>query len=219
VRSVDALRDVSRFSGDTLTETLSEIEKSLAGETGQNYDRVLSKYNAQPDVLSSASLVKQYAGQINVIIHALGIMLCLPHILQPEEVVESVSLGAGNTGKAFDLETNRRVAEFKFITWRGSGNTIRQNSLFKDFYCLAEHETAKSKHLYVLGTRMPLKFLKGKRAIKSVLSRNVKLNEAFRLRYPDLMVVCDYYRRKKGELHIEDVSHMVPELVTTQRLD
>lgn len=45
--------------------------------------------------------------------------MCLPHILEPDERVESVSLGAGNTGRDFDLETNVRVAEFKFIHWRG----------------------------------------------------------------------------------------------------
>jgi len=61
-------------------------------------------------VLGAAGLIKQLAGQINVVIHALGILLCLPHILRPGEVIEYVSLGAGNTGRAFDLETNLRVA-------------------------------------------------------------------------------------------------------------
>jgi hypothetical protein len=28
-------------------------------------------------------------------------------------------IGAGYTGREFDLETNYRVAEFKFIHWRG----------------------------------------------------------------------------------------------------
>ena len=53
--------------------------------------------------------MKRLAGQINVTIHALGILMCLPHILEPDERVESVSLGAGNTGRDFDLETNVRV--------------------------------------------------------------------------------------------------------------
>ncbi|WP_283814259.1 hypothetical protein [Bradyrhizobium aeschynomenes] len=44
-------------------------------------------------------------------------MLCLPHILEEGEIVDYVSLGAGNTGRPFDLETNRRIAEFKFIHW------------------------------------------------------------------------------------------------------
>jgi hypothetical protein len=31
------------------------------------------------------------------------------------EQVEKVSLGAGNSGREFDRETNYRVAEFKFV--------------------------------------------------------------------------------------------------------
>ncbi len=41
-------------------------------------------------------------------------------------------------------------------TARGS-KTIRQNSLFKDFYLLAEHETHKKKVMYLLETPRPLK--------------------------------------------------------------
>ena len=80
----------------------------------------------------------------------------LPHILEPDERIEYVSLGAGNTGKAFDLETDRRNAEFKFINWRGGSEAIRENTLFKDFYLMAEHETHKLKFLYVLDTKHPL---------------------------------------------------------------
>jgi hypothetical protein len=86
-------------------------------------------------------LVKRLAREINVVIHALGILLCLPHILEPEETIEYVSLGAGNTGRAFDLETNKRIAEFKFSRWQGGAEAIRQNSLFKDFYCMAEYDS------------------------------------------------------------------------------
>lgn len=54
-----------------------------------------------------------------MIMHAAGIMVALPWILESGEIVESLSLGAGNTGRDHDLETNRRIAEFKFIDWRG----------------------------------------------------------------------------------------------------
>ena len=89
---------------------------------------------------------ERHLGQINVVIHALGILLCLPHILRPGEVIDYVSLGAGNTGRAFDLETSLRIAEFKFIHWQGGPESIRQNSLFKDFYEMAEHETQNRPH-------------------------------------------------------------------------
>lgn len=77
------------------------------------------------EVLAAAAALKRLAGQINVSIHAMGILLCLPHILEPYESVKYMSLGAGNTGRKFDLETNYRIAEFKFIHWRGGPESVR----------------------------------------------------------------------------------------------
>jgi len=54
--------------------------------------------------------------------------------LQSGEVVEQLSLGAGNSGKSFDLTTNQRVAEFKFIQWKGGSESARKREFFKDFY-------------------------------------------------------------------------------------
>ena len=61
----------------------------------------------------AALLVKRSAGQINLIVHAVGILVALPKILEPGELVQSLSLGAGNTGRAHDLETDRRIDEFR----------------------------------------------------------------------------------------------------------
>ena len=52
----------------------------------------------------AALLVKRSAGQINVIVHAVGILVALRKILEPGELVQSLSIGAGNTGRAHDLE-------------------------------------------------------------------------------------------------------------------
>ncbi|MGW1424660.1 hypothetical protein ACWAT4_31570 [Bradyrhizobium manausense] len=157
--------------------------------------------------------MKRLAGQIHVTIHALGILLCLPHILQPGERVEYVSLGAGNTGRDFDLETNVRVAEFKFIRWRGGSETIRQNSVFKDYLLLAEHPTTKRKHLYLLGTEHAIGFLRGGRAISSVLSRNGKLQKMFANRLGErFRTVGDYYKAYSSAVQIDDVSPWLSEL-------
>ncbi len=85
----------------------------------QNSQALSSTQNITASLLDSAFILKEVAGQINVIVHAVGILIALPHILREGEVIQSLSLGAGNTGKAFDLETDWRVAEFKFIQWRG----------------------------------------------------------------------------------------------------
>ena len=157
--------------------------------------------------------MKQLAGQINVIIHAVGILAALPHILDKSEVVVELSLGAGNTGRNFDLETDRRIAEFKFINWKGGSESIRQNSLFKDFYQLAEAETEKARYFYVLGTEKPLKFLTGRRKLTSVMSRNASLAESFRKRFnDDFQVVREYYDYRKDRVKIVDLLPVLPEL-------
>ena len=205
---------LNAFAGPDLTRTLAKIEASLKGQTNSTCPNAIVGCGAKNDVLAAAALMKRVAGQINVVIHALGILLCLPHILKANEVVEYVSLGAGNTGRAFDLETNQRLAEFKFIRWQGGPETIRQNALFKDFFLLAEYPSAKSKYLYILGTEYPLKFFNSRRSLASVLSRHVDLKEQFRLKFDDqYRTVSDYYLARKNIVVIEDVSPFLPDLV------
>jgi len=204
---------LQRFSGRDLGLSLSRIESALQGRTLESCAEVFDANSIDRETLEGAALLKSVAGQINVAIHALGITLCLPHILEPDERITQLSLGAGNTGKLWDLETDRRIAEFKFISWRGGPEAIRQNSVFKDFFYLAEEVTDKTRHLYVLGTDHPLKFLQGGRALSSVLSRNAKLERDFRERYPDMRVVREYYSPRRDLVRVEDVSPFVSELM------
>src|SRR5262249_45764039 len=102
----DAARILNGFRGAELTKTLAEIEKSVKGLETEKCPQTVKASGASADVLAAAGMVKKLAGQINVVIHATGILMCLPKILEPGEVVEYVSLGAGNTGRRFDLETD-----------------------------------------------------------------------------------------------------------------
>lgn len=209
----EAIHLLQSFRGADLTQTIYQIEKSVTGVSAEKYSAVLSTSGAKAEVLGAAGQVKQLAGQINVVIHAVGILLCLPHVLRPGEIIEYVSLGAGNTGRAFDLETNQRIAEFKFIRWQGGPESIRQNSLFKDFFEMAEHETPKDKYLYVLGTKHGEKFFNGRRALSSVL-RTATLRNRFNKKFGNqYRTVRDYYLPRKGHVVIQDVSPFVPELV------
>ncbi len=202
-----AIKAIQNFQGSSLAKRLAVIESSIVGsdsDTSQTfcYDNKIDK-----EFMDSALSIKNIAGQINVIIHAAGILLSLPTLLEHGEQVESVSLGAGNTGKKFDLETNLRVAEFKFIDWKGGAESIRQNGIFKDFYELAEYETAKKKILYVVGKTHPLKFLNGHRALKSVLSKRPEILRAINIKYSGLVKdVCDYYDLHKDVVSICDIS-------------
>ena len=209
----DAIHLLQTFRGADLSRTIGQIEKSLKGTSAEGYTEILTTSGAKAEVLGAAGLIK-LAGQINVVIHALGILLCLPHILRQGETIEYVSLGAGNTGRAFDLETNQRIGEFKFIHWQGGPESIRQNSLFKDFYEMAEHETKKEKYLYVLGTEHAEKFFNGGRALSSVLKGNATLGKKVADKFADrYRTVREYYLPRKGLVVIQDVSSFVPELV------
>jgi hypothetical protein len=211
----DAVVALQKFGGEDLTRTLAKIELSLIGTTNESCSNTLSTCGAEDNVLGAAGLIKHLAGQVNVIIHALGILLCLPHLLQPGETIEYASLGAGNTGKAFDLETNQRIAEFKFIRWQGGAEAIRQNALFKDFYLMAEHSSDKQKFLYVLGIEHPLRFFNSGRSLSSVLN-NVKLQNQFFVKFGEkYRTVRDYYVPRKDFVLIRDVSSFVPNLFAT----
>lgn len=210
-----ALRALDAFQGESLTESLSDIESRIIGSGITEVERICANRGIDEEFMDSAVAVKRVAGQINVIIHAAGILCSLSSILEHGEKVESVSLGAGNVGRQFDLETNKRIAEYKFIDWQGGPEAIRQNGIFKDFFELAEYETHKRKYLYVIGTEYPLKFFNGGRSLTSVLSRYPKIAARIHEKYGDRITkVCDYYELKKNEVIISDVT---PHIVRSMR--
>lgn len=206
--SIDsAIEAISKFQGDSLTDSLSSLEEGIIGSNAKDSLEYCSDREINSTFIASALAIKKVAGEINVIIHASGILHSLKDILKSGEIVQSVSLGAGNTGRKFDLETNLQVAEFKFIDWKGGAESIRQNGIFKDFYELAEYDTEKAKNLYVVGTYYPLKFLNGGRALTSVLSKQPTILKAITDKYgADVKVTKDYYARYKEAVNVIDVS-------------
>lgn len=201
------------FRGGSLRKAVAKLENNLAGLTKAEARSKLGQLGVSMELLLAALLIKRNAGQINEIVHAIGILLSLPHILEDGEVVEGLSLAAGNTGKQFDLETNRRVAEFTFIRWQGGSEVMRQNKIFKDFFFLAEAETDKLRELYVVGTAHPSKFLESKRALPQILKGNNKLGKAFLERHGDgIKTVSDYYLPRRHLVAIRDLSQIIPAL-------
>ena len=205
-----ALRAMATFQGASLTASLAEIERGIIGLNASKLAAYCGERGIDHSFIASAVSIKQLAGQINVIIHSAGILCALPQLLDRGEVIESVSLGAGNTGRKFDLETNKRVAEFKFIDWRGGAESIRQTGFFKDFYELAEYKGSKHRFLYVVDTNFPLRFLNSGRALSSVLSRMPSVLESIRTKYgADVVKVSDYYRLKQEKVAICDISPFI----------
>lgn len=207
---VKAAQAIETFQGKSLTQTIAVIEQSLI-DSGGTANPIVSPDQSK-ELLEAALLMKSIAGEINVIIHAVGIMLTLPHILRKDEVIQSLSLGAGNTGKSFDLETNQQIAEFKFINWRGGSESIRQNGLFKDFFYLAEHDTPKRRCLYLTELTIPTKFLKSNRALASITSKNATLRHTFFSKYPQFERVHEYYFYKKDSVELINLSQYLPNL-------
>ena len=212
---VAALEALTRITGESgLTSWIGSAERQLHGVDAARVSDWLERTPAGGDALQAALVVKRVAGQINVIVHALGILTSLPYILEPGETVESLSLGAGNTGRDHDLTTNIRIAEFKFIEWRGGSETIRQNGLFADLFNLVADPTPRRKMLYVVGLEQPLRFLANRRALTSVMSRNSHLAKRFHERYGDrFTTVRDYYESVHDQVEIVDIAKIVPGLV------
>ena len=202
---------VQGFTQNATGKRIAEIEGLLKNATRSTSTTLLTEANINTELLQAALTMKQALGQIGEIVHALGILLALPSLLQENEVVEHLSLAAGNTGRLFDLETNQRVAEFKFNQWQGGAESIRQNQLFKDFYYLVEHCTTKEKYLYTTGTKHPLRFFQGRRALSSIMSNNKKLREAFSSRHGEkYTTIHQYYADHQTLVHLETIDTILP---------
>ena len=64
------------------------------------------------------------------------------------------SLAAGNDPtRPFDVETDRRVAEFKVGIWSGTGtDAMRKRTVFHDLVNLAADTSGRRAELYVAGS-------------------------------------------------------------------
>ena len=202
---------LAAFRSTSLKKAVRNIETKVIGLTKTNATPQLGDLGVSMELMLAALLIKKHSNQISEIIHAIGILLVLPSILEPGEIIESLSLAAGNTGKGFDLETNRRIAEFTFIQWQGGSESIRQNKIFKDFYFLAEANTTKRRELYVAGLDYPTKFFNSGRAIDEIAKNNRKLGAAIKLP-PDVRTVRDYYTPRKQLVAIKDLCELIPAL-------
>jgi hypothetical protein len=211
VTLAEAASNIQQFEHGALGNRIATLEGHFRGADKRACELLCSSLPITGTLLESAFELKRAAAQVHVIIHTLGILLSLPYILQPDEAVEQLSLGAGNTGKSFDLTTNQRVAEFKFIQWRGGPESARKKELFKDFYWLAEAVTPKRKFLYVVGSEHPLKFLNSGTALSSLMSRNNTLAQDFQRRYGERFVkVRDYYTYRKSSVELVDLKTVAP---------
>jgi hypothetical protein len=160
--AVTSFIELLRFFGDEdLSTRVGRLEARLEGADRDTVDDRVASEGMTDGLLQAALLVRQHAGRVNDLIHAAMIVRALPTILEPgERVVRRPSLASGNDpSRKFDLETDRRVAEFKAAQWKGR-DTMRKRMLVADLVGLVLERGERRAELYVLG-RLPIDFLRG----------------------------------------------------------
>jgi hypothetical protein len=209
----DALRQIERFRGQSLAETISKIESRLTGAKAQNVAAVNTGNRVDASLIAATAQVKRASAQIDVVIHAVGILYALPHILEKDEILESTSLGAGNAGSDFDVVTDRRIAEFKFIYWQGGSESLRKKTFFQDYFKLIREQSQRAKYFYLLNTEIPLRFLSGTSRSLRMLDRNRRLADAYERLYGNrYQTVGEFYRAHKENVKFVNLVGMVPGL-------
>ena len=203
---------IKYYSNDKLSDIVYNLQLQLKNKNSKSILPIISQDLTSKDTLNAALDVKSVMGQINVIVHALGIINSLPYLLEDNEVVESVSLGADNASSEFDLITNKRIAEFKFITWRGN-DSMRLKTTFGDYYNLVECNTEKEKYLYLTDCSYFEKFLNGRRSFSSILSKNNKIAKEFESKYNNKYnFLNEYYDDNKFKVNLISLNDIAPNL-------
>jgi hypothetical protein len=120
-----------------LRSTVAGLEVALTGCGPTEAAEVAVTDGVTVELLRSAIAAREAFGKLSDLIHAAAIALALPHILEPGETLVRPSLAAGNTPeRLYDVETDRRVAEFKLARWDGNDGG-RQQPTVKDLVRLA----------------------------------------------------------------------------------
>lgn len=168
----EAVQIISDFKGNNLRLRLGEIKNEIVGKSG-------TEILQRNEVFEAALIIKKLSSQIDEIVHASGIINCLPKILLKNEYVESLSLASGAEGEGIDLVTNFRIAEFKFSQWQSdAANGMRKRQVFADCVNLFLHPTNKKKELYVIGAETIKKYFQSNRASwRKVLSKSGGLDK------------------------------------------
>ena len=127
------------------TGVVADLEQQLTDADASQAACAGATAGVAPELLVASMLVRRDIGRINDFIHAAAITLALPHILEPgERLVNRPSLAAGNSPtQHYDVETDRRIAEFKLAAWSGTDAT-RKRGVFHDLVHLAADNSGRS---------------------------------------------------------------------------
>ncbi|MEI2702215.1 MAG: hypothetical protein V9E83_07420 [Baekduia sp.] len=194
-----------------LGQRIAALESDLAGRNLETTAAVVAAHGLTPATLSACLLVREELGKLSDLIHATGIALALPHLLEPNEVLKTPSLAAGNDpGRLYDVETNVRAAEFKFARWTNGGNGGREKDLFKDLVLLTQVPLSLRPEIYVRGPR-PARFLGGQASARKQLKRSQSVLAVFDAQVADPEItVAAYVSKYAGRVCVVDLERAVP---------
>ena len=194
-----------------LGQRIASLEGDLAGKNGEAAATVVAAHGLTPATFSASLVIREELGKLSDLIHATGIALALPHLLEPGEVLKTPSLAAGNDpGRLYDVETNVRAAEFKFARWTNGGNGGREKDLFKDLVLLTQASRSLRAEIYVRGPR-PARFLAGQASARKQLKGSQPVLAVFdaQVSDPELSVAA-YVSANAQHVRVIDLEHAVP---------
>lgn len=209
--AVDALFEFMHQS--SLTDRIAQLEHELVGATDSDVAQLAGTHAISDDMLAAALTIRSAFGRVNDVIHAAVIALSLPHVLEPgEQITNRPSLAAGNDpSRPFDLETDRRVAEFKVSVWTGK-DAMRKRGVFADLIHLALDETGRRQQLFVVGSQ-PKRFLETTTSTAGWgLNRNSQfLRDRYSERFGSLEVpIAEVRATHASSVEIVDLADVIP---------
>ncbi|MDQ0834305.1 hypothetical protein QF032_006149 [Streptomyces achromogenes] len=212
----EAVALLADFLGaEPLTAAIATLERDLASRPAREVGDLAATRGISPELMVAALTVRDSLGRLNDLIHAAGIVLALPHLLEDgEEIAVRPSLAAGNDPhRPFDLETDRRVAEFKLARWRGADAT-RKRQTFKDLVTLAADRPGRRAELFVVGPE-PGHFLRTSRATAAwALDRTRHARRVFEESFGSLDVsVARFTAHHAGHVRVTDLCDVLPPTV------
>ncbi len=208
---------VGLLGGGRVSGLLEEVATELYGADADAAGGVASSAGFTPKLLAEAFTLRRHLGRLNDLIHGAAMTMALPHILEPNEVVAHPPWLAANADPVhtFDLETNRRVADFKLAVWTGKDAT-RKRALFQGLVHLAALPADQRPELYVAGAA-PLDFLRGSGSNAAwALNRGPESTKSLYLvRFQDLgMSIRDFTAGPAAHVRLIDLGDVLPPMQT-----
>jgi len=204
---------VAFLRGAPFTAGIGALEHDLLNADRTTASQATTAAGLTDDLLRAALIVRRDVGRVSDVIHATVISLVLPVILEEGEVVSNrPSLGPGNDpSRPFDLETNRRVAEFKVAVWSG-GDMMRKRGLTADLIHLALDDSGRRPELWAAGAE-PLRFLQTSTStVGNLLSRSSRhLRARYDARYGTRDIPLRVFiAEHASHVHLRNIADALP---------